>query len=77
MNASEIAQLAIILAPITKNIIVEGGKIVASFREDINQEHINQSLELSRSANWPVLTFAPTAAVMDEIDCSGYQRAAS
>lgn len=59
MNAAEISQLAIILAPIARDIAVEGGKIVASFREDINQEHINQSLELSRSANWPVLTFAP------------------
>lgn len=57
MSAAEIAQLAIILAPIAQNIAVEGGKIVASFREDLKQEQIDKALELSRSANWPELTF--------------------
>jgi hypothetical protein len=59
VSAAQIAQLAIILAPIAQNIVVEGSKIVASFREDLKQEQIEKALELSRSANWPELTFTP------------------
>lgn len=57
MTPAEIAQLAIILAPIAQEIIVEGGKIVATYRENLTQDQINHSLELSKSATWPVLDF--------------------
>lgn len=57
MNPAQIAQLAIILAPIAQEIIVEGGKIVATYRADLSQKQINDALELSKSATWPVLDF--------------------
>lgn len=57
MTPAEIAQLAIILAPIAQEIIVEGGKIVATYRENLTQDQINHALELSKSATWPVLDF--------------------
>ena len=57
MNAAQIAQLAIVLAPIANSIVVEGSKIIANYRADLTQEHIDQALALSRSANWPELTF--------------------
>ncbi|MDD5106059.1 MAG: hypothetical protein PHC49_10630 [Desulfuromonadaceae bacterium] len=59
MNAAQIAQLAIILAPIAKDIIVEGNKIITTYRENLTQEQINKSLELSKSATWPELDFKP------------------
>lgn len=57
MNAAAIAQLAIILAPIVKDIAVEGGKIIATYRDNLTQEDLNQALELSKSAAWPALDF--------------------
>ncbi|MFZ2949546.1 MAG: hypothetical protein WA003_08675 [Desulfuromonadaceae bacterium] len=57
MSGAEIAQLAIILAPIARDIAVEGKKAIITIREDLTQEQINRSLELSRSATWPELTF--------------------
>lgn len=57
MNPAQIAQLAIILAPIAKDIVVEGSKIVATYREDLTQDQINHALELSKSATWPALDF--------------------
>lgn len=60
MNAAQIAQLAIILAPLAKDIAVEGTKVVASFRENISQEQIDKSLELSKSTSWPELDFGQT-----------------
>ncbi len=57
MNAAQIAQLAIILAPIARDIIVEGSKVIATYREDVTQEQINQALELSKSVTWPDLDF--------------------
>jgi len=59
MSAAEITQMFIILAPLVKDAIVEGGKIVATFREDITQEQLIRSLELSRSTTWPELSFKP------------------
>jgi hypothetical protein len=52
-----IAQLAVILAPIARDIVVEGGKLIATFRDNISQEDLNKALELSKSASWPELTF--------------------
>lgn len=57
MNAAQIAPLAIILAPIARDIVVEGSKVIATYREDVTQAQINQALELSKSASWPVLDF--------------------
>lgn len=57
MNAAQIAQLAIILAPLLKDLAVEGNKIIATYREDVTQEQINRSLELSKSVTWPELPF--------------------
>lgn len=56
MNAAQIAQLAIILAPIVKDIAVEGNKIIATYRENLTQDDLNKALELSKSA-WPELDF--------------------
>lgn len=58
MTPAQIAQLAIILAPIAQSIAVKGQEIVATYRSDLKQEDINRSLELSKSANWPELDFA-------------------
>lgn len=57
MSPAQIAQLAIILAPIAQNIAVKGQEIIATYRADLTQEQIDRSLELSRSANWPALSF--------------------
>lgn len=57
MNPAQIAQLAIILAPIAKDIVVEGSKIVATYRDNLTQDQINHALELSKSATWPTLDF--------------------
>jgi len=57
MNPAMIAQLAIILAPIAKDIAVEGGKIIANFRDNLSQADLDKALELSRSTTWPALTF--------------------
>jgi len=57
MNAAQIAQLAIVLAPIAKDICVEGAKLIATFRDEISQEDLDKALELSKSAGWPELDF--------------------
>lgn len=57
LTAAEIAKLLIILAPIAKDIAVEGGKIIATYRDNLSQKQINDALELSRSTNWPDLDF--------------------
>lgn len=57
MSPLMIAQLAVILAPLARDIVVEGGKLIATFRDDISQEDLNKALELSKSSAWPELTF--------------------
>ena len=57
MNAAQIAQLAIILAPIVKDIAVEGGKVIATMRDNITADDLNTALENSKSATWPALDF--------------------
>ena len=59
MNAAQIAQLAIILAPIAQSIVVEGGKMIATYRENLSQDDLNKALELSKSGAWPELSFKP------------------
>jgi len=61
VTGAEIATLAQILAPIAKEIIVEGIKITATFKADLTEEQMLQSLELSKSASWPQLDFKPEA----------------
>lgn len=57
MSALAIAQLVILLAPLAKDIAVEGGKVIATFKDNISQEDLNKALELSKSASWPELSF--------------------
>lgn len=57
MNGAEIATLAQVLAPIVKDLVIEGVKITATFKQDMTTAQMQQSLELSTSANWPQLTF--------------------
>jgi hypothetical protein len=57
MNPAQIAQLAIILAPICRDLAVEGTKIIATMKENLTQHDIDKALELSKSANWPEFTF--------------------
>lgn len=57
MSAAAIAQLIIILAPLMKDVIIDGGKIVATYKADMTQDDINKALEASKSATWPSLTF--------------------
>ena len=58
MNPLMIAQLAVILAPLAKEIVVEGGKLITTFRDNLTQEDLNKALEASKSVSWPELTFA-------------------
>lgn len=62
MTAAQIAQLAIILAPLAKDIVVEGGQLFAAFRSDLTQDQLNQALQLSKSASWPELGFGQESA---------------
>lgn len=57
MTAAEIAKLAIILAPIIKDLAVEGGKVIATFRDSITADDLNTALENSKSTSWPELDF--------------------
>lgn len=57
MSAAAIAQLIIILAPLAKDVWVEGSKVVATFRDNLTQEDINKALEQSKSNTWPELNF--------------------
>ena len=57
MKAADIAQLVIILAPIVKDLAIEGNKVVATMRQDISQDDLNKALEASKSAAWPDLDF--------------------
>jgi hypothetical protein len=61
MNPLAIAQLLIVIAPLAKSAVVEGGKLIAEFRADLTQDDINKALELSRSATWPELEFGLSA----------------
>lgn len=57
MNPVLIAQVAAIAAPIIKELVVEGGKLIMSLKDDVTQEQINQVLEASKSVSWPTLDF--------------------
>ena len=57
MSPALIAQLLIVLAPLIKDAVVEGGKLVTTFREDITQEDLNKALEAAKSSTWPELDF--------------------
>lgn len=60
MTPLQFAQLAVILAPVVKEIWMEGEKVYASFKENISQEDLNKALEASKSAGWPALDFGIT-----------------
>lgn len=57
MSGAELAQLAIILAPIAQEIYTEGSKMIITYKGKLEQADIDKSLELSRSATWPELGF--------------------
>ena len=62
MTPGAVAQLAIILAPLLKEAVVEGGKLIATFREDLSAEDQRKALQASLSATWPELTFGIDSA---------------
>ena len=62
MNPAQIAQMAIILAPLAQDIIVEGGKVMATFNQTISDKDLARAIFLSKSTNWPELDFIPPAA---------------
>jgi hypothetical protein len=57
MSPGTIAQLLIILAPILKEGVVEGERLVATFRDDLNADQLRTALMTSLSATWPELNF--------------------
>uniref|UniRef100_C6E6S0 Uncharacterized protein n=1 Tax=Geobacter sp. (strain M21) TaxID=443144 RepID=C6E6S0_GEOSM len=57
MTGEQAAQLAVILAPIAQSVVIEGTKVIATMRENITQENLNQALEASKSTSWPELDF--------------------
>lgn len=57
MTPGAICQLLIVLAPILKSGVVEGGKLVATFRDDLSADQLRTSLQASCSASWPELDF--------------------
>lgn len=57
MTLAQATQLAVILAPIAQTVVVEGGKVIATMKDQITQEDLNRALEASKSASWPELTF--------------------
>jgi hypothetical protein len=59
MTAAEIAQLAIILAPLAQKIYHDGKQLIVEYKAEHTAEDLEKSLELSKSATWPKLSFAP------------------
>lgn len=57
MSPVAFAQLAIILAPIAKEIVIEGNKVITTYRDNLSQADIARALELAKSASWPQLNF--------------------
>lgn len=58
MTPGAIAQLLIILAPLLKEGIVEGGKLITTFRDDLSSDELRTALQASCSATWPELNFS-------------------
>lgn len=59
MTPLAIAQFLITIAPLVQSAVVEGGKVIATFKDNLSQEDLAKALELSKSANWPELSFTP------------------
>lgn len=57
MTGAEIATLIQVVAPIAERVIVKGLEVTTIIKADVTQDQLQQSLELSKSANWPKLTF--------------------
>jgi hypothetical protein len=51
-------QLLAALIPLTEEVIVRGVNIVATFKADITAGQLAESLEKSKSANWPAVDFS-------------------
>jgi hypothetical protein len=62
VTAEEIARLAIIVAPLVQELVIDGVKIAMTFKQKMTDEDMTKALELSKSANWPKLAFAPDIA---------------
>lgn len=58
MTPGAIAQLLIVMAPLLQTGVVEGGKLVATFRTDLSSDDLRTALQASCSATWPELDFA-------------------
>lgn len=63
MTPGAMAQLLIILAPLLKEGMIEGGKLITTFRTDLSSEELRTALQASCSATWPELDFARKADV--------------
>ncbi|BCS55180.1 hypothetical protein [Geobacter sp. SVR] len=57
MNPAAIAQLIIVLAPLLQSAVIEGEKLITTFRSDLTAEELRSALQASLSATWPELTF--------------------
>jgi hypothetical protein len=57
MSPAAIAQLAIILAPLLQSAVIEGEKLITTFRTDLTAEELQKALQMSLSATWPELGF--------------------
>jgi hypothetical protein len=59
MTPGAIAQLVIVLAPLLKDAVVEGEKLITTFRDDLSADDLRTALQASCSATWPELDFSP------------------
>ncbi|MFZ2948216.1 MAG: hypothetical protein WA003_01910 [Desulfuromonadaceae bacterium] len=59
MTPGAMAQLLIILAPLLKEGIIEGNKLITTFRADLSADELRTALQASCSATWPELDFSP------------------
>lgn len=62
MNDAMIAQLAIALAPVAQQLIIEGGKLIIEMKKEMTTDEMIKALEASRSTAWPQLDFKPEAS---------------
>lgn len=57
MNA-ETLQLVAALIPVAEEVIIRGTSVVATFKANITTDQLAESLQKSKSANWPKFDFS-------------------
>jgi hypothetical protein len=55
----ETMQLIAALAPVAEEVVIRGANVVATFAADVTAERLAETLQKSKSANWPKLDFTP------------------